>query len=156
VPVAAADLVAERPALVREAAARARGRQHLGLDEQSAHQGRPQGEVQDQDRAAHSLLIGREHPKVYPRVRFAKIGTVSWLYIALLALAVAIVVGAEWPRLESRFGKRVRADARRKRDRAKRKESLRLVHTDADDFAASVERDLAQLPTIEETDHRKN
>jgi hypothetical protein len=26
--------------------------------------------------------------------------------------------------------------------------------TDADDFAASVERDLANLPTIEETDRR--
>jgi hypothetical protein len=81
---------------------------------------------------------------------------VSWLYIALLALAVAIVVGAEWPRLESRLGSRVGADARRKRDRAKRKATLRVVPTDADDFAASVERDLAQLPTIEETDRRKN
>jgi hypothetical protein len=28
------------------------------------------------------------------------------------------------------------------------------VPSDADDFAASVERDLAQLPTIEETDRR--
>jgi len=79
---------------------------------------------------------------------------VSWLYIALLALAVAIVVGAEWPRLESRLGLHIGADARRRRDRAKRKEALRLVPTDADDFAASVERDLAQLPTLEETDRR--
>jgi hypothetical protein len=85
---------------------------------------------------------------------FGKIGLVSWLYIALLALAVAIVVGAEWPRLESRLGLHIGADARRRRDRAKRKEALRLVPTDADDFAASVERDLAQLPTIEETDRR--
>ena len=52
-------------------------------------------------------------------MRFAKIGLVSWLYIALLALAVAVVVGAEWPRLESHLGLRVGADARRKRDRAK-------------------------------------
>ena len=74
----------------------------------------------------------------------------SWLYIALLALAVAVVVGAEWPRLGARVG----ADARRRRERAKRKASLRVVPTDADDFAASVERDLAQLPTIEETDRR--
>ena len=79
----------------------------------------------------------------------------SWLYIALLALAVAVVVGAEWPRLESRLGLHIGADARRRRDRAKRKASLRVVPTDADDFAASVERDLAQLPTIEETDRRK-
>jgi hypothetical protein len=75
---------------------------------------------------------------------------VSWLYIALLALAVAAVVGAEWPRLGSRVG----VDARRRRERARRKASLRVVPTDADDFAASVERDLAQLPTIEETDRR--
>lgn len=72
----------------------------------------------------------------------------SWLYIALLALAVALVAGAEWPRLSSRFG----SDARRRRERAKRKASLRVVSsaTDADDFAASVQRDLAQLPTTED------
>jgi hypothetical protein len=87
-------------------------------------------------------------------VRFAKIGFVSWLYIALLALALAVVVGAEWPRLESRLGVHIGADARRRRDRAKRKATMRIVPTDADDFAASVERDLAQLPTIEETDRR--
>lgn len=79
----------------------------------------------------------------------------SWLYIALLALAVAILVGAEWPRLEPRLGSRVGAGARRKRDRAKRKGTLHVVPNDADDFAASVERDLAQLPTIEKTDRRK-
>ena len=74
----------------------------------------------------------------------------SWLYIALLALALAVVVGAEWPRLGARVG----VDARRRRAREKRKASLRIVPTEADDFAASVERDLAQLPTIEETDRR--
>ena len=78
----------------------------------------------------------------------------SWLYIALLALAVAVVVGAEWPRLESRLGASVGADARRQRDRAKRKTALRIVPDDAEDFAASVERDLAQLPTIEDADRR--
>jgi hypothetical protein len=82
---------------------------------------------------------------------------VSWLYIALLALAVAVVVGAEWPRLESRIGARVGADARRRRDRAKRKtkSTLRIVPDDADEFAASVERDLANLPTIEDADRRR-
>lgn len=74
----------------------------------------------------------------------------SWLYIALLASAVAVFVGAEWPRLAPRLG----ADARNRRRRAKRKSTLRVVETDADDFAASVERDLANLPTIEETDRR--
>jgi len=79
---------------------------------------------------------------------------VSWLYIALLALAVAVVIGAEWPRLEARLG----SDARRRRERARRKTSLRVVpddaEADADDFAASVERDLARLPTIEDGDRR--
>lgn len=74
----------------------------------------------------------------------------SWLYIALLALAVAVVVGAEWPRLEARFG----VDTRRRRQRAKRKAGLRVVRDEADDFAASVERDLANLPTIDETERR--
>jgi hypothetical protein len=92
--------------------------------------------------------IGRAGPSDYPS---AKIDLVSWLYIALLALAVAVVVGAEWPRLGARLGTSVGADARRRRERAKRKASLRVVHpTDADDFAASVERDLANLPTTED------
>ena len=76
----------------------------------------------------------------------------SWLYIALLALAVAVVVGAEWPRLRAGLDSRVGLDARRRRERARRKASLRVVEpmTDADDFAASVERDLANLPTTED------
>jgi hypothetical protein len=78
---------------------------------------------------------------------------VSWLYIALLALAVAVVVGAEWPRLRAGLDTRVGMDARRRRERAKRKASFRVVEppvSDADDFAASVERDLANLPTTED------
>ena len=74
----------------------------------------------------------------------------SWLYIALLAVAVALLAAAEWPRLEQRFG----VEPRRRRQRARRKASLRVVRNDADDFAASVERDLANLPTIDETEHR--
>ncbi len=69
----------------------------------------------------------------------------------LLACAVLVLVGAEWPRLESRFG----LDARRRRDRARRKSSLHVVGSDTDDFAASVERDLARLPTIEEREERR-
>ena len=79
----------------------------------------------------------------------------SWLYIALLAAAVGVLAAAEWPRLEARLGARVSGEARRRRDRERRKASLRIVETnDADDFAASVERDLANLPTINETDRR--
>jgi hypothetical protein len=76
---------------------------------------------------------------------------VSWLYIALLAVAVVLVAGAEWPRLDERFG----GDARRRRQRARRKTSLRVVRDDeADEFAASVERDLANLPTTEDRERR--
>jgi hypothetical protein len=75
---------------------------------------------------------------------------VSWVSIALLATAVLVLVGAEWPRLEERFG----VQARRQRDRQRRKESLRLLRSDTDEFAASVERDLSQLPTIDERDVR--
>jgi hypothetical protein len=76
---------------------------------------------------------------------------VGWLYIALLAVAVVLVAGAEWPRLGERFG----VDARRTRQRARRKASLRVVRDDeADEFAASVERDLANLPTTEDRERR--
>jgi hypothetical protein len=71
--------------------------------------------------------------------------------IALLALAVAAVIGAEWPRLSSRYG----AEARDRRARARRKAEWKLVRTETEEFAASVERDLAELPTIEESDRRK-
>ncbi|HSX23197.1 MAG TPA: hypothetical protein VLE97_10540 [Gaiellaceae bacterium] len=78
----------------------------------------------------------------------------SWLYIALLALAIAVVAGAEWPRLESRLG----LEGRQRRQRARRKSSLRIVpddaESDAEDFAASVERDLARLPTIDDRERR--
>jgi hypothetical protein len=75
---------------------------------------------------------------------------VSWLSVALLALAVLAVLGAEWPRLTQRLG----FEARRKRERARRKSQLRLLRNDSDDFAASVERDLEQLPTLEDFDRR--
>lgn len=66
----------------------------------------------------------------------------------LLALAVAVVIGAEWPRVGGLVG----ADARRARERQRRKASLTLIRSEEEEFAASVERDLAELPTIEERD----
>ena len=79
----------------------------------------------------------------------------SWLSIALLACAVLAVIGAEWPRLARNFG----FEARRRRDRARRKSKLTLLQPDeeldeSDEFAASVQRDLSQLPTIDERDRR--
>ena len=75
---------------------------------------------------------------------------VSWLSLGLLVCAVAVVIGAEWPRLSERLG----AEARRKRERARRKSQLRVLRSETDEFAASVERDLDQLPTIEDYDRR--
>jgi hypothetical protein len=69
---------------------------------------------------------------------------------ALLVLAVAAVIGAEWPRLSSRYGN----EARRRRERSKRKGQLKLLRTERDEFEASVARDLDNLPTIEESDRK--
>ncbi len=74
----------------------------------------------------------------------------SWLFIGLLAAAVAVLVGAEWPRLSARLGSR----ARRNRARARQKQQMRLLRSESDEFAASVQRDLERLPTIEERDPR--
>jgi hypothetical protein len=73
---------------------------------------------------------------------------VSWLSIALLACAVLVLIGAEWPRLAERLGSGGRAG----RERARRKQALKLITSERDEFAASVERDLEKLPTIEEHD----
>ena len=80
----------------------------------------------------------------------------SWLFVVLLACAVGVLVAAEWPRL----GPRVGLSGRKERERAERKAAFRLLRSEdeadeSDDFAASVERDLSQLPTIEERDPRQ-
>ncbi len=79
--------------------------------------------------------------------------SVSWLSVALLACAVLAVIGAEWPRLKERLG----IEGRQRRQRARRKSQWKVVRGeaedgDAEDFAASVERDLEQLPTLDESD----
>ena len=75
----------------------------------------------------------------------------SWLFLALLALAVVAVIGAEWPRVSAL------REGRQRRHRERRKAQFRVLPGDGDsqetdEFAASVERDLAQLPTIDERD----
>ena len=74
----------------------------------------------------------------------------SWLWTALLATAIGLVVAAEWPRLQRLVG----VERRRTRERAKRKANLKLLRTESEEFAASVERDLESLPTIEENQRR--
>ena len=71
--------------------------------------------------------------------------------IALLIGTVAAVLGAEWPRVSARFGSKTR----QRRERTQRKSQLKLLRTETEEFAASVERDLDQLPTIEETDRKR-
>ena len=80
------------------------------------------------------------------------IESVSWLWIVLLALGVAVVVAAEWPRLQARLGMDARAGRRRRR----RKAGLRVLDGEGgeDDFAESVRRDLSSLPTTEEREPR--
>ena len=76
----------------------------------------------------------------------------GWLWIVLLACAVAVLAAAEWPRVTTRLG----WEGRRARSRARRKAEWRLLKPeepdDSDEFAASVERDLAKLPTTNDRD----
>lgn len=71
--------------------------------------------------------------------------------IALLVAAVALLGAMEWPRI-ARILPGTK-EARRKR----RRSHLRVVPNDdeSDEFARSVERDLANLPTIDERDRRR-
>ena len=78
---------------------------------------------------------------------------VGWIAIGLLVATVLILVGAEWPRLSRRVG----ADAWAERSRRRRKEKLTLIRGDEaedDDFKKSVERDLADLPVLDEHEDR--
>jgi hypothetical protein len=70
---------------------------------------------------------------------------VSVVWIALLGCAVAVLVAAEWPRLDRWAG----LEARRGRERARRKANLKVIRSEEslEEFAASVERDLSQIPT---------
>lgn len=74
------------------------------------------------------------------------------LAIALLVSAVLVLAGAEWPRLAPRLG----VEGRVRRGRARRKRKLRVVGGKQDeDFVASVQRDLEDLPVLEERDDRQ-
>jgi hypothetical protein len=72
--------------------------------------------------------------------------------IVLAACALVLVIAAEWPRIAGQRGWSVQPRARRRR---RRKSGLTVIEGgDSDDFAASVERDLENLPVIEDRDDR--
>jgi len=76
----------------------------------------------------------------------------SPIAVVLLAAAIVVVAACEWPRVSGRFGvpKRPSRAARRRS-----KANLRVVSSDHEEFARSVERDLASLPTIDEQDAKR-
>ena len=74
--------------------------------------------------------------------------SVSWLFVVLLACALAVIVGAEWPRLAQAVG----IQSRERRRRARRKKEWKVVSAESDEFAASVQRDLERLPPTRERD----
>ena len=77
---------------------------------------------------------------------------VGWIGIGLLLAAVLVVLAAEWPRLSERIG----ADAWAARSRRRRKEKLTLIQGEEadDEFVKSVEKDLADLPVLDEHEDR--
>lgn len=82
-------------------------------------------------------------------------GEVGIVALVLLVCAVLVVVAAEWPRLSERFG----LDAWHARSRRRRKQRFEVIPGEGsagDDFAESVERDLANLPVIGERDDRSH
>jgi hypothetical protein len=80
------------------------------------------------------------------------LAAMSPIAVVLLAAAIAIVAACEWPRLSRKLGgpKRLARPSKRRS-----KANLRVVSSDHEEFARSVERDLAALPTIDEQDAKR-
>ena len=80
---------------------------------------------------------------------------VGWIYALLLAGALAVLVAAEWPRLSARLGMDEREPRSRPGRRRRNAPHLTVVpDEEAEEFAAAIERDLEQLPTIDERNGR--
>jgi hypothetical protein len=80
---------------------------------------------------------------------------VSVVALVLIACAVGLVVGAEWPRLAGRVARAERhRPVRRKRRRGKGDLTLVEEAGDAGEFERSVARDLENLPVLGEPDDR--
>ena len=94
------------------------------------------------------LTLERAASERGPRLYNVAVGIFA---IVLIAAALLLVLGAEWPRLTEKLGR----DARASRTRRRRKRNLRAVDgggEESDEFAASVQRDLESLPVLEERD----
>ena len=79
----------------------------------------------------------------------------SLIALVLLLAAIALVVATEWPRLAERGGFAGKTMPRRGGKSMRRKvASARRPGRAGDEFARSVERDLAALPTIDERDRK--
>jgi len=68
----------------------------------------------------------------------------------LFACGIADLIGGEWPRIPSSLG----LEGRERRAHDRRKAQLKVVRSESEEFAASVQRDLENLPTSEEHDRR--
>ena len=79
----------------------------------------------------------------------------SPIAVALLVAAAVLVVAAEWSRLSARVSARTPSARVPRRRRSKSRANLQVVRPDSEDFARSVERDLAALPTIDEHDAKR-
>jgi hypothetical protein len=76
---------------------------------------------------------------------------VGVLALVLLGCAALIVLGAEWSRVSGRF-----EGLRTERSRTRRRRRLTVVEGgEDDDFAESVERDLANLPVVDKRDDQR-
>jgi hypothetical protein len=74
--------------------------------------------------------------------------------IVLAACALILVVAAEWPRIAGRTGWNIQPRPRRTRRRRRRGGLTVIEGGENDEFARSVERDLDNLPVIEDRDDR--
>jgi hypothetical protein len=77
--------------------------------------------------------------------------------IVLLVAAAVLLVAAEWTRIRRPAAPAPRARAARfpERRRVRGRPKLEVVRPESEEFARSVERDLAALPTIDEHDVKR-
>jgi hypothetical protein len=78
--------------------------------------------------------------------------------IVLLVAAALLLVAVEWPRVRRSGAGTRRVGTRsgwRERKRGRSRPKLEVVRPESEEFARSVERDLAALPMIDEHDVKR-